>query len=115
MARTDTYSYTTDADQVYNIRLSPASAGATGQGAIDTTRTDDNIFVSASSPGSRRKKGLQARGVRLFRTVGTAPNSFKLRSFLPITTQAALAAIALNTTITLNGQAWTVGAKVNEG
>jgi hypothetical protein len=106
--------YSTDEGTVVNIRVSSETLGATGQavpaGAVD----DANLWAFASNPGSRRKKALNARGVVLGRTVGTAPNQFVRRTFLPILTKAALDAITIDSAVTLNGVAYTVQSKVQE-
>lgn len=108
-------SYATDAGTVVSIRMSEQVAAFTGQGSTTTAIDDPNIFAFASNPGSRRKKALNARGVVLTREVGTAPNTFLRRTFVPITTLAALDAIAVNTAVpAYGGFAWTVASKVSE-
>lgn len=108
-------SYTTDAGTVVRIRLSAQAQTIAGQGAINTTIDDANIFAFASNPGSRRKKALNARGLVLSRSVGTAPNTFNRKTFVPITTVAALNAIAINTAVpSYGGQAWVVANKISE-
>jgi len=106
--------YETDAGTIGRIRISDASAAALANaepaGAVD----DPNVFAFASNPGSKRKKQLNARGVKLGRTVGTAPNTFTRYTFLPILTKARLDAIAIDATVTLNGNEYTVRDKVNE-
>lgn len=107
--------YTTDAGTVVQLRISAQAQAFTGQGALTAAIDDPNVYAYASNPGSRKKKQLNARGVVLGRTVGTAPNEFVRRTFVPIVTQAALAAIAVNTAVpAYGGQAWTVKAKISE-
>jgi len=106
--------YQTDEGTVVNIRVSSATIAATGQGVPAGAVDDANLWAFARNPGSRRKKELNARGVVLGRTVGTAPNQFMRRTFLPILTKAALDAIAIDSAVTLNSVVYTVQSKVQE-
>lgn len=106
--------YTTDAGTVGQIRLSSQAQTATGQGLLTAAITDSKLFAFAQNPGSARKKQLNARGVKLTRPVGTAPNVFQRTTFLPIVTATALAAIAVGSTITIGGNAYTVARKISE-
>lgn len=108
-------SYTTDAGTVVRLRMSKQAQEFTGQGALNTAIDDPNVYAYASNPGSKRKKQLNARGVILTRTVGTDPNTFQRRTFVPITTETALEAIAVNEAVpAYGGFAWTVADKVSE-
>jgi len=108
-------SYTTDSGTVVRIRLSAAAQAFPGQGSIVTAVTDANVFAYAANPGSRRKKQLNARGVRLTRPVGTAPNVFNRTTFVPITTVAALTALVAGAAIpAYAGFAWTLATKIGE-
>lgn len=108
-------SYTTDAGTVVSIRMSQQVADFVGQGSTTAAIDDPNIFAFASNPGSKRKKALNARGVVLSREVGAAPNTFNRRTFVPITTLAALNAVAVNSPVpAYGGFAWTVADKVSE-
>lgn len=115
MGRTVLRKYSTDSGTVVRIRMGTDAAGLASNpepaGAVD----DPNIFAFASNPGSRRKKALNARGLVLGRTVGTPPNSFVRRTFLPISTKTALDAIAIDTAITINAVEYTVKSKIQEG
>lgn len=114
MANFSNKKYQTDAGTVVQIRISDASAAVAGNtepaGAID----DEKIFAFASNPGSKRKKALNARGIVLGRSVGTAPDTFVRRTFVPILTKAGLDGITIGTAVTLNGNAYTVRSKVDE-
>lgn len=70
--------------------------------------------LHAFNGASRRRFGIHARGVRLSRLSGAAPEQTVRRTFLPVGTQAALDAIALESTITIGGVDWTVKGKVPE-
>lgn len=108
-------SYTTDAGTVVSIRMSQQVADFIGQGSTTTAIDDANIFAFASNPGSKRKKALNARGVVLSREIGTPPNVFNRRTFVPITTLAALDAIAVNSPVAAyGGFAWTIADKISE-
>lgn len=108
-------SYTTDAGTVGRIRMSKQAQDYVGQGALNTAIDDSNVFAFASNPGSKRKKALNARGIILTREVGTAPNTFLRRTFIPITTKAALDLITVGTAVpAYGGFAWVVADKVNE-
>ena len=108
-------SYTTDSGVVGRIRMATPAKTIAGQGALDTAIDDKNIFAYASNPGSKRKKQLNARGIILGRTVGTAPNQFVRRTFVPITTSGAWEAITIGAAVAnYNGNAYTILDKVNE-
>lgn len=108
------YSYTTDAGTVVRIRMADSSAGITGQGTTTATIDDDHIWAYSSNPGKRRGEQLNARGIRLERTTGTGANIKKFRTFVPVTTQAALAALTLKAAITIDGVAYTIAGKISE-
>lgn len=101
--------YETDVGVVALIRQSDAEVAASG-GAGGTVDAPFHVLAS----GSRRRFGIHARGVRLTRVVGTAPNTFTKSSFLCFPTSAAYDAIAVGSTITVGANSWTVSAKVAE-
>lgn len=108
MAFTDR-AYDTDLGFTAIIRQSTeevAASGAAG-GAIDAA-----FHVYGS--GSRRRFGVHARGVRLSRLVGTAPDQFTKSSFLAYPTVAAYDAVVVGSTITVGGVSWIVGSKQPE-
>lgn len=108
-------SYTTDAGTVVRLRMSAQAQAFTGQGSLNTAIDDENVYAFASNPGSKRKKQLNARGVVLTREVGTAPNTFQRRTFVPITTEAALTALTINTAVpAYGGNAWVIADKIGE-
>jgi len=106
--------YQTDAGTVVNIRASDATIAATGNTAVTAALDDEKIWAFASNPGSRRKRQLNARGVVLGRTVGTAPNAFVRKTFMPVFSKAALDAMEKGTAVTLNGVAYTIRSKIDE-
>jgi hypothetical protein len=108
-------SYTTDAGTVGRIRMSSQARDYVGQGSTATVITDAAVFAFAANPGSKRKKQLNARGIIITREVGSAPNVFVRRSFIPITTVTALNLITVGTAIpAYGGQAYVVAGKISE-
>lgn len=114
MASFSLASYTTDAGTVGRIRLSTISQGFAGQGTLNATITDPNLFAFASNPGSRRKKQLNARGVVLTRSTGTGDARKVFRTFVPITTQSALTALVVGAAVTSPAGGWSIASKVSE-
>lgn len=86
-----------------------AAAGTVPTGTVSSP-------IKAQISKSNREYGLRPRGVRLARTVGTAPDTFKKYTFLPIllATEFSSATFAIGATVTIDGTDWTVVAKVPE-
>lgn len=110
-ARTNT-KYESDEGTIHPISLTANFATAAGTppaGAV-------NSSIKAKVTKSNREAGLRPRGVRLFRTLGTAPDTFKRYAFLPVLTAAGLASatFAPGATITIGTVAWTVSTRVQE-
>ena len=101
--------YASDQGFVCLIRQSDQEAAASGAGG----GTVDAPFHCLCS-GSRRRFGIHARGVRLTRTLGTAPNTFTRSSFLAFPTAAAWNAATVGGDITIGSVSWTVSSKVPE-
>lgn len=104
--------YEDDKGVIHPIRLSAdsaAQAGAEPAGAVTS-----NIPAKVSK--GNREFGLRPRGVRLYRSVGTAPNLFNKYKFLPLRSQAdaADAEYAQEATIAIGGISWKVAAFVAE-
>lgn len=114
MASFQTSKYETDAGTVVRIRISDAALGVLSNtppaGAVD----DGNIYAYAQNPGSKRKKQLNARGVRLQRFTGTGAARKRFTTFVPILTETAFDGVTVGATVTLNGVEYTVADKVNE-
>lgn len=106
--------YQTDAGTIGRIRISDQSlsfaANVEPAGAID----DENIFAFASNPGSRKKKQLNARGLRLQRFTGTGAARKRFTTFLPILTQSVLDAQTIGDEIVLGSVSYTIADKVAE-
>lgn len=70
--------------------------------------------LHAFNGGSKRKFGVHARGFKLVRTTGTAPNLIKHYTFIPCGSVTAYASQALDATVTIGGLAYTVEEKIPE-
>lgn len=114
MATFSTSKYETNAGTIVRIRISDAAkavlSNAEPAGAID----DGNIYAYAQNPGSKRKKQLNARGVRLQRFTGTGAARKRYTTFLPILTKTVWDGITVGADVTLNTVAYTVADKVDE-
>lgn len=106
-----TTGYTADNGDIYKIRIANKSRGA--QSTADPGN-DPNTPGRAMVGGSRRKAGLHARGVRLVRRTGTAPNLTTFYTFLPLLLQTDYAALAVGAKILINGVQWIVESHVPE-
>lgn len=104
--------YEADDATVHQILLTPdyaAVAGTEPAGAITSP-------IKAKVTKSNREFGLRPRGVGLVRTVGTAPDTFVKRAFLPVLTATGFVApaFAIGATITIGTVNWTIASKHNE-
>lgn len=111
VAFTDT-KYESDLGSIHRILLSPdyaAQAGTPPTGAVDN---DIRPKVSKNN----NEFGIRPRGVRLSRTVGTAPDTFKKYAFLAVLTPTAFNGATFNpgATVTIGTTAYTVVARVPE-
>lgn len=107
-----TTKYESDDGVIHPIRLS--SDRVASAGTAPTEPVSSNAYAKISK--SNREFGIRPRGVRLVRTLGTAPNTFKKYSFLPVLTAETWdgAEFDPGATITINTVAWTVAARVPE-
>jgi hypothetical protein len=99
-----TYDSSLLAQTIY-VRLG-AAEGAVYVGGAATVDVGMHGFNGAS----RRRFGLHCRGARL----GRLDNGVPKRAFLPYGTEAALDALVLESTITIDGVVWKVKKKVPE-
>jgi len=109
MARTRYEANSGDIHQIYMSAPRISAAGAAPAGSVS-----NDIIVKVSK--KNREYGLRPRGVILTRTVGTAPNAFNKRTFLPVLTPTAYAssAFAPEAVVTINTVAWTVLRRQDE-
>ena len=103
-----TYDSTALGSTIY-VRLRAAEGAVYTPGAATA-----DFGLHAFNGASRRRFGIHCRGVRLSRLTGVAPEQSVKRGFLPVGTEAALTAIALESEITIGGVVWTVKGKVPE-
>ena len=104
--------YEADNGQIHLLTLDAdrlAEAGAPPTGT-------SNSSIRAKISKTNREYGIRPRGVRLARTVGTAPDTFTKYSFLPVLTPAAFngTGFTLGGTVTIGGTAWEIIARVTE-
>ena len=111
VARADTKYEGNDAS-VHRILLTPEYAAAAG--SPPTGAVDNDIRPKVSKTNG--EFGLRPRGVRLSRTIGTAPDTFKKYAFLPVLTIANFNSptFANGATVTIGSDTWTIVAKVAE-
>lgn len=104
--------YETNEGDISIMRLLPSRAAVAGTQPADASNTSLRVKISKSD----REFGVRPRGVRLSRIVGTAPDTFRRYSFLPVTTPTAFATAAfqLGATIAIDGTDWTVSARIEE-
>lgn len=108
---TDT-KYESDSGDIHGIRLSPERAAVAGAPPAGDVSSPIKALVSKTN----RSFGIRPRGVVLSRVIGTAPDTFKKYSFLPVLTPAAFvtATFAIGATITIDGTEWTIASKQSE-
>jgi len=104
------YLYTDDLDQTHSIRLAVTGGDAQAATASSAAATGSPVESRRSS----RSQTLQVRGVRLSRTVGTAPNQGLRTTFLPILALDDYQALTKGTTVTIGTTAYTVSRQVPE-
>ena len=104
--------YEDDNGDIYLMRMSPDFAAEAGNEPAGGVTTDVKPKISKTN----REHGIRPRGVRLARTLGTAPDTFTRYTFLPVLTQVQFLspAYALGASITIGTTAWTVVSKQGE-
>lgn len=106
--------YETDAGQVYYCRAATSAvigANAEAVGSISDTRM--RVKVGEST----RKRGVQARGLYLYRVAGTVADVGDVikTTFLPVFTPTAFNAFTTDQTVTVDGVNWKVRSFRKEG
>jgi hypothetical protein len=107
-----TSKYESDEGNIHPIRIKTerlAAAGTAPTGAITS-----NAYAKISK--TNREFGIRPRGVRLARTLGTAPLTFKRYAFVPVLTGEVWdgAAYDPGETLAVDGVDWQVVARVPE-
>lgn len=107
-----TTKYEADNGDIHGITLSPDFEAVAGTAPTGTVSSP----VKAKISKSNREYGLRPRGCRLSRIIGTAPDTFKKYTFLPVLTPSAFATatFAIGATITIGGVVWTIVSKEGE-
>lgn len=102
--------YESDDLNVHPIRVQPEGSPVNGTppaGNID-------VNISAQVGGSRRSYGLHARGIRLYREIGTGATLSRRYNFYPVLTKTAYDGYVKDQTFTIDGVEWKLLNKVPE-
>lgn len=112
MAVKTTVKYESADGTIHSLLLDPLRAAQAGAEPVGGTVSK----VKAQISKTNKEFGIRPRGVRLSRVIGTAPNTFKKYTFLPVLTETAWnsATYALGATITIDSVDWTVVSSVSE-
>lgn len=104
--------YESNKGRIYSIKLETARYTAAGIPPTGDIDQDESVIISKTS----REFGLRPRGVNLSRTLGTAPDTFKKYSFLPVLSASAwnVDPFVKGKNITIDGIIWTVISVVDE-
>lgn len=104
--------YEGDSGRIYALKLTAAYAAAAGTAPTGAVNDELNPKISKSV----REYGLKPRGVRLSRTIGTAPDTFKKYTFLPVLAATVFVspAFAKGATVDIGGVSWVITTKVGE-
>lgn len=106
--------YKSDAGGVYNIRVSTNTLTVTGNAPPTEAVTDRHVEVSVGNHGSKRKAGINARGLVLERFTGTGEGRKRYTTFLPILDPTAFTTFAVGEEVPLGAVNWTVASDVAE-
>lgn len=104
--------YESNDSTVYSLQLTPDFATAAGTEPTGGVSSDVKPKISKSN----KEHGIRPRGVRLVRTVGTAPDECKKYTFLPVLTQVEWlsGAYAPGAAINIGTTAWEVSSRIQE-
>ena len=104
--------YEANSGNIHQMQLSPDFAAAAG--TEPTGAVDSDIIPKVSK--SDREFGIRPRGVRLVRTVGTAPDTFKKYTFVPVMTATEWnsATYAKGATVTVGSIDYVVSSRLDE-
>ena len=112
MAVLSTVKYEGNDGQVYNIKLTADFAVAAGTEPTGGVTSD----IKPKLTKSDREHGIRPRGVRLVRTIGTAPDQFKKYATIPVLTAVEWnsGAYAPGAAINVGTTAYTVVSRISE-
>jgi len=104
--------YEADGGQIHLLTMDADRLAVAG--AEPTAASNSSIRAKISK--SNREYGIRPRGVRLARTVGTAPDTFSKYAFLPVLTPTAFngTGFTLGGTITIGTIEWQIIARISE-
>lgn len=104
--------YEANNGDIYTIRVEETRYAAAGAAPAGNADQAESVIVGKSN----NSFGLRPRGVRLVRTVGTAPNTFKKYGFLPVllASEWGTGNFVRGGTITIAGTIWTVNSLIPE-
>lgn len=107
-----TKTYQSNAGTNHLLSLTPDYAAAVGSDPTGGTPSK----IKAKITKGNREFGIRPRGVRLSRTIGTAPDTFKKYAFLPVLTEADWnsATFADGATITVGAIDYVIVASIPE-
>jgi hypothetical protein len=104
------YVYEDDKAGLHKIRLAQTSFAA----QPGTAPAGAYTGIPVESRRSSRSQLLNVRGLRLVRTVGTAPNDKTFSTFLVCLSKAGYDSVIEGASITVNSVTYTVGKKIPE-
>lgn len=102
--------YEADSGEIHPIRLDDDRLSAAGTPPAGDITNDASVKISKS----RREFGIRPRGVSLVRTRGSAPNQFKVYTFVPCLTETYYDGLAKGDSITVDSVSWEVANKIPE-
>lgn len=111
MATFSTLKYQTDSGELCKIRVAAnrvVEVGAPPAGAL----ADDARTVKLSKSSSAF--GTRPRHLLLYQLIGTQPNTVRKYTRLPQLTAAVMAAVALESVVTIDAVQWRVANKIGE-
>ncbi len=112
MVALTTVKYEADDSTIYSLKLTPDFAAAAGTEPTGGVNSD----VKPKITKTNREHGIRPRAVRLVRTVGTAPDTFKKYAFLPVLTAVewGSGAYSPGAAINIGTTAYTVSSRIAE-
>lgn len=102
--------YEADGGTIHKIRLTAKTVTIAG-----TAPTEDvDSPVPAKVSKSDGEYGVRPRGIRITRVVGTGAAAFRQYAFVPVLTPTTWDGLSENSTVTYDGNSWTIATKVPE-
>lgn len=111
MATFSTLKYQTDSGELCKIRVSASRVVEVGTPPAGLLADDARTVKLSKSSGSF---GTRPRYLLLYQLVGVQPNTVRKYTKLPQLTAAAMAAVALESVVTIDAVQWKVANKIGE-